>query len=224
MRDVMIRILIVDDHKIFREGIKQLLTGNSELIHVEDTSNGKDALEKIRSIDYDVVILDIALADENGLEILNEIKRIKPKISVLILSMYPEETYAIPALKGGAAGYLSKGHGLDELEFALKKILDGKKYVSIDLAEKMAQDLEIGGEDLPHQKLAKREYQVMLMLISGKTVKEISYKLSLNVKTIHTYRYRILSTIDVKNDVELLIYAIKHGLYIRANDIKHKLI
>ncbi len=208
----MIKLLIVDDHSIVREGLKQILSDDPEIVVADYAVNGLEALEKIKKNEFNIVVLDIALPDMSGLDVLKEIKIIKPELSVLILTMYPEKKFAVQALKAGASGYITKGSGLKELKDALRIVSEGRKYVSTTLAEKLASDLETGSEKQSHKELSEREFEVMLKLVSGNTTKEIAYKLGLSSKTISTYRYRILTKMNLKNNVELLHYAIEHGL------------
>ncbi|MFI5250844.1 MAG: response regulator [Bacteroidota bacterium] len=208
----MIRILIADDHVLFREGLKQILSKHSDLVVTDEVGNGKDALDKIWSTDYDVVLLDISMPGQTGWDILSEAKRQKPNLPILILSMHPEDQYAIRMLKAGASGYVSKESVPDELITAIRKVAGGGRYVSLALAEKLAYALNTQSEKMPHQLLSNREFQVMCMLASGKSLKEIADDLSLSEKTITTYRARILEKLQMRNNVELTHYAIQHKL------------
>jgi len=208
----MIKILIADDHAIVREGLKQILSETPDLVVVAEASSGQEVLEKISKNDLDLVVLDIAMPGRGGLDILKEIKTQKPRLPVLMLSMYPEEQYAIRVLKSGASGYLTKESAPSELVMAIRQISQGKKYISPSLAEKLAIDLEINPDKMPHEILSDREYQVMCMIASGKTLKEIADGLSLSIKTISTYRSRILEKMNMKTNAELTHYAIKNNL------------
>jgi DNA-binding NarL/FixJ family response regulator len=208
----MIKILIADDHAIVREGLKQILSETPDLVVVAEASSGQEVLEKISKNDLDLVVLDIAMPGRGGLDILKEIKTQKPRLPVLMLSMYPEEQYAIRVLKSGASGYLTKESAPSELVMAIRQISQGKKYISPSLAEKLAIDLELSPDKLPHEILSDREYQVMCMIASGKTLKEIADGLSLSIKTISTYRSRILEKMNMKTNAELTHYAIKSNL------------
>jgi DNA-binding NarL/FixJ family response regulator len=208
----MIKILIADDHAIVREGLKQILSESADLIVVAEASSGQEVLEKISKSDLDLVVLDIAMPGRGGLDILKEIKTQRPRLPVLMLSMYPEEQYAIRVLKSGASGYLTKESAPSELVMAIRQISQGKKYISPSLAEKLAIDLEINPDKMPHEILSDREYQVMCMIASGKTLKEIADGLSLSIKTISTYRSRILEKMNMKTNAELTHYAIKNNL------------
>jgi len=208
----MIKILIADDHAIVREGLKQILSESPDLVVAAEACSGQEVLEKISKNDLDLVVLDIAMPGRGGLDILKEIKTQKPRLPVLMLSMYPEEQYAIRVLKAGASGYLTKESAPDELVKAIRQISQGKKYISPSLAEKLAIDLELSPDKLPHEILSDREYQVMCMIASGKTLKEIADGLSLSIKTISTYRSRILEKMNMKTNAELTHYAIKSNL------------
>ncbi|HOG07521.1 MAG: response regulator transcription factor [Syntrophales bacterium] len=208
----MIRILVVDDHTIVREGLKQILGEEKDMNVVEEASNGQEALQKIGKSEYDCVLLDISMPGRSGLEVLKDIKALRPKLPVLILSMHSEELYAIRALRAGASGYLTKASASEELIGAIRKVAAGRKYVSTSLAEKLAVELDADASKPPHETLSDREYQVMIMLASGKTVKEIADEVCLSVKTISTYRTRIMEKMNLKKNAELTLYAIQHHL------------
>jgi DNA-binding NarL/FixJ family response regulator len=208
----MMKILIADDHAVVREGLKQILSESPEMVVTAEASTGPEVLEKIGKDDFDLIVLDIAMPGRGGLDILKEIKNKKPRLPVLILSMYPEDQYAVRVLKAGASGYMTKESAPHELINAIKQISKGKKYVSPSLAEKLALDLEITTGRPLHESLSDREYQVMCMIASGKTLKEIAEKLSLSIKTISTYRSRILEKMNMKSNAELTHHAIKNRL------------
>jgi two-component system invasion response regulator UvrY len=208
----MIKILIADDHAVVREGLKQIISETPDMRVTDEADNGQDVLNKVSEQHYDVVLLDITMPGRSGLDVLKQLKSKKPKLPVLMLSVHPEEQYAIRTLKAGASGYLTKGSATDELIAAIRKISTGKKYVSSSLAEKLAFDLDMDYEKPRHEILSDREYQVMSMIASGKTVKEIADELSLSVQTISTYRSRILEKMKMKNNAEIIYYAVKQGL------------
>lgn len=207
-----IRIIIADDHGIFREGLKQVIARTANMIVAGEAADGQELLGRLRDGDYDLVILDISLPGRSGLDILPEIRSLRPKLPVLILSMHPEEQYAMRALKSGAAGYLTKGSSSHELIDALQKIAMGKKYVSTSMAEVLASRL--GSEvDRPlHELLSDREFQVMCMIAAGATPKRIAEELMVGIKTVNTYRVRILQKMDMKCNADLTRYAIQHKL------------
>jgi DNA-binding NarL/FixJ family response regulator len=206
------KILITDDHPIVRQGLKQLLRETFESIVVDEAANGTEALDKITKDKYDIVLLDIAMPGMNGLEVLKEIQKFNKTLPVLIISIYPEDQYALRCLKAGASGYLTKDTASDELTLAVERILSGKKYVSPTLADKLARHLNEGAPRLPHELLSDREDQVMRYIASGKTATEIAAELSLSVKTINTYRNRILKKMQIKNSAELIRYAVQNQL------------
>ncbi len=208
----MIKIFIADDHAIVRKGLKQIVGDTSDMVIAGEAGNGHEALDKVLKNDYDVIVLDISMPGINGLDVLKQIKSQKPKLPILALTMHPEEQYAVRVLRAGASGYLTKESASDELITAIKRVSTGRKYVSSSLAEKLAFGLEVDSEKPLHENLSDREYQVMCMIASGKTVKEIAGELFLSAKTVSTYRTRILEKMNMKNNAELTHYAIKQGL------------
>lgn len=208
----MIRILVADDHAVVRQGVKQILADVSDMAVKDEAQNGSETLEKVLQHDYDVVLLDISMPGRSGLEVLEDIKNQRPKLAVLILSMHPEEQYALRALRAGASGYLTKASAPQELIGAIRKVAGGGKYVTSSLAEKLADELETDTEKLPHERLSNREHQVMLMLAEGKSVSDIADELCLSVKTISTYRTRIMAKMGMKKNAELTLYAVHNKL------------
>jgi len=208
----MIRILVADDHAVVRNGLKQIVGDTPDMVVAAEASNGQEALNKALKDDYDVVLLDITMPDRSGLDILKEIKSQKPELPVLILSMHPEEQYAVRALKAGAAGYLTKESAPEELIKAMRRVSGGGKYVTSSLAEKLASILKTGAEKPLHQALSDREYQVLCMIASGKRVRQIADELLLSTKTISTYRSRVLRKMNMNNNIELTRYAIQNQL------------
>jgi DNA-binding NarL/FixJ family response regulator len=208
----MIKVLIADDHPVVRKGLREIVKEAFHVAIADEVSNGQEVLERVAKNDYDVVLLDISMPGRNGLDVLKELKGQKPKLPVLVLSIHPEEQYAVRVLKAGASGYLTKESAQDELISAIQKVSTGRKYISPSLAERLALDLEMGAEKPPHESLSDREYQVMCMIASGKTVKEIAEELFLSVKTVSTYRARLLDKMRMKSNAELTYYAIKHRL------------
>jgi len=212
MTEKKIRILIADDHPIVRAGFKQVLSETPDLVVADEAGNGQEVLEHLKKKKYDVVLLDISMPGKNGLEILKELKTDYPKLPILILSIYPEEQYAIRALKAGAAGYLTKESAPHELISAIRKISAGGRYISESLAEKLATYLNVDMTKSPHETLSDREHQVMRLIASGKTVSEIAESLNLSVKTISTYRTHILEKMKMKNNAEITLYAVQNKL------------
>lgn len=208
----MIRILIADDHAIFREGLKHILSESPDVKVAAEARNGQEVLEKIWSEKYDMVLLDISMPGMSGLEVLKQLKIEKPKLPVLVLSMHPEEQYAVRVLRAGASGYLTKESAPDELITAIRKISQGRKYITASLAERLAFEMEIDSEKPLHEVLSDREYQVLRIIAAGKTIKQIAEELSLSIKTVSTYRGRIMEKMKMKTNAELMHYAIKHQI------------
>jgi len=208
----MIRILVADDHAVVRKGVKQILAEVEDMTVIDEAQSGSETLQKIMEQEYDVVLLDISMPGRGGLEVLEDIKTLCPKLAVLILTMHPEEQYAIRALRAGAKGYLTKASAPQELIGAIRKVAGGGKYVTSSLAEKLADELEGVTDKLPHERLSNREHQVMLMLAEGKSVSGVADQLCLSVKTISTYRARVLSKMGMKKNAELTLYAVHNKL------------
>ncbi|MCG3114144.1 MAG: response regulator transcription factor [Candidatus Manganitrophus sp. SA1] len=208
----MIKILIADDHAIVRRGLKQILTETSDMVVAGEAHNGQELLEKMRSDQWDVIVLDISMPGRGGLDILKQLKSERPKLPVLMLTIHPEDQYAVRVLRAGASGYLTKESAPDHLVEAIRKVARGGKYISPHLAERLAFNLESISERPLHEALSDREFQVLRLIASGKTVKEIGEELSLSVKTISTYRTRILEKMKMKNNAEMTHYAIQQKL------------
>ncbi len=208
----MIRILVADDHAIVREGLKQILVGVEDMHVGGEACTGKEALTKIRESNWDVVLLDISMPDKNGIDTLKQIRQERPGLPVLILSMFPEDQYAVSLLRAGAAGYLTKESAPSQLVNAIRKVAQGKKFISGTLAETLA--LELGGDiDKPvHESLSEREFQIFRKLAVGQTASKIAEELFISVKTVSTYRSRILQKMKMKTNADLTYYAIKSGL------------
>jgi len=205
-------IIIADDHAVVRRGLKEILIEMPGVRQVDEVSNGNDLLKKIEENNYAIIILDISMPGKNGLEVLREIKNTKPKSPVLILSIHPEQQYAIRALKAGAAGYLTKDSAPEELVTAVQRILLGHKYITASLAEKLAERYDSNSEKLPHEYLSDREFEVFKMIASGRTITNIAESLFLSVKTVSTYRARIYEKTNLKSRAEITLYAIKNEL------------
>jgi DNA-binding NarL/FixJ family response regulator len=206
------RILIADDHAVVRQGLKQILAEEFKRAEYGEASNVQEAIDKVWKENWDVVVLDITMPGRSGLEVLKEIKKSRPKLPVLMLSMHPEDQFAVRLLKIGASGYMTKESAPNELVGAVKKVVAGGRYVSSALAEKMASYLAIDVQTPPHERLSDREFLVLRLIASGKTPTAIAKELGLSVKTISTYRMRILEKMSMANNAELTHYAIQNNL------------
>jgi two-component system invasion response regulator UvrY len=206
------RVLIADDHAVFRRGLKETISEAFPKVTFGEAKTAQETVSLVRRQDWEIVILDISMPGLSGLDILDDVRRLRPKLPVLFLSMHPEEQYARRALKSGAAGYLTKDSIPEELKEAVRRILTGGRYVSATLAEKLAFDLGRGADTPVHELLSSREFQVLRMIASGKTVKQIADEISLSVKTVSTYRARILEKTGMKTTAELIRYAFQAQL------------
>lgn len=207
----MKRVLLVDDHEVVRNGVRTIFEEHWPDTVFGEASTAKEARELVRGEHWDAVVLDISLGEANGLDVLRDLRSIRPGLRVLVLSMYAEEQYARRALKAGAAGYITKDSSRAELAKALRKVMRGGRYVSPELAERLVVNLQ-GGGGLPHEALSDREFQVMQLIASGKTVTEIAEMLSLSSKTISTYRARLLEKLDLKTNAQLTRYVLENKL------------
>ena len=208
----MINILIADDHSVVRAGLKQIISGRKDMVVLDEAVNGAQALDKLSKQNFTIAVLDISMPVKNGLDTLKEIKREHPNFPVLILSMYPEDQYAIRVFRAGADGYLTKESAPEELVNAILTVSKGKKYISASMAERLAVQLSFSSDKPLHETLSDREYQILCMIASGKTVGQIAEELFLSVKTVSTYRGRILEKMHLKNNAELTSYAIQNHL------------
>jgi len=208
----MINVLVIDDHPIVRRGLKQILQDIGDIAVTGEASTGPEALQKVMEQDFDIALLDISMPGRSGVEVLRDFKNLKPDMQVLILSTYPESQYALRALKSQAAGYVSKASANEELITAIRKVAQGGKYVSATLAEKLAFEVAGDPSKLPHETLSDREYQVLCLIAAGKTVTEIGKELALSLKTVSTYRARILEKMNLKNNAEIVRYALQQRL------------
>jgi DNA-binding NarL/FixJ family response regulator len=206
------RILIADDHPVVRLGLKQMLSAERDMIVVGEAKNGQEALEMGRTLDWDVAVFDYSMPGRSGVELVKEIKRHHPNRPVLVLSMHPEELHATQVFKAGGSGYLNKESAGEELTNAIRKVAKGGRYVSAALAEKLASELSPGSEKAPHETLSDREYRVMWLLASGKSINRIGQEMILSPSTISTYRTRILRKLGLSNNAQLVHYAITHKL------------
>ena len=208
----MIKLLIADDHAIFREGLKHILEEHPDIIVADEAGNGQEVLDYIWKNEYDMILLDIGMPGMPALEVLKQVKNEKPRLPILVLSMYPEDQYAVRFIRAGASGYLTKESAPEELITAIRKITAGRKYITSSVAEKLADEVEPDAEKPAHHTLSDREFEVFRLIASGKTVKQIADDLFLSVKTISTYRSRILEKMKMKTNAELMHYALKHHM------------
>jgi DNA-binding NarL/FixJ family response regulator len=207
-----IRVLIADDHAIVRQGLRLILLDTPDMVVAGEAENGVEALHMVRKGGWDVVLMDVTMPERNGIDTLKLLKKEFPKLPVIILSMHPEEHYAIRALKAGASGYLTKQSAPDQLVTAIRQVAGGKKYVSAAVAEQLANAIGEDTDKLPHEKLSDREYQTLCLIASGKALSQIAEELNLSVKTVSVYRARLLEKMQLKNNAELTHYGMKHGL------------
>jgi len=211
----MINVLIADDHAVVRRGISQIISEDSEINVLGEASNSDEIMAQLYDHEWNVFVLDITMPGKNGLDVMIEVKQKRPEIKVLILSMHPEEEIALRALKTGASGYLNKDSVPGELIKAIRKVYNGGKYISSALAESLAFNIEKDAGIPRYELLSEREFQVMCLIASGNTLSQIAEELSLSVKTVSTYRTRILEKMNMKSNVELTHYAIKHKLVVQ---------
>jgi two-component system invasion response regulator UvrY len=208
----MLKILIADDHRVVREGLKQIIEKNREMSVVEEASDGQEVLAKLRKTSVDVVLFDLSMPGPSGLDTLKQIHSRYPNLAVLVLSQHPEEKFAIRAFRAGASGYLTKENAASELLAAIRKVAVGRKWMSESVAEQLADSLNHDPSRPPHETLSDREFEILCQFGSGKTVSEIARELSLSVKTISTYRSRILEKMGLTKTSELMLYAIQQAL------------
>ena len=208
----MIRILIADDHSIVRRGLRQILQEGFPTAAIEEVTDAEAMIKAIIQAEWDVVISDLSMPGRSGLEALQQIKQLYPRLPVLILSIHPEEQYALRVLKAGASGYLSKDMAPDELVNAVHRVMLGKKYITASIAEKLTSVLDQDSNKPPHESLSDREFSVLKLLASGKSVSEIAESLYLSVTTVSTYRARIMAKMGMKNNADLTLYAIEYKL------------
>lgn len=208
----MKRILLADDHALVRKGLKETLDEDIGKFEFGEAEDGRQVLELVHKRKWDLVILDLSMGGRGGLEVLEEIRQAQPALPVLVLSMYPAEQFGIRVLKAGACGFISKQSAPNELIAAVKAALDGKRYISEELANHMATDLQRPGGVAPHETLSAREYEVMTMIARGKSLKEIAAELAISAKTVGTYHTRLLAKLSLKSDVEITRYALLNKL------------
>ncbi|HUL91687.1 MAG TPA: response regulator transcription factor [Burkholderiales bacterium] len=208
----MIRIVVADDHTIVREGLKQLLSASSDLSVVGEAQNGREVIERVRALDFDVLLLDMSMPGRSGIELIKQVHAEKPKLRVLVLSMHEEEQYAVRAIKAGACGYLTKESATAQLVSAIRKVAGGGAFITDSVAQQLALGVMPQTEGPPHGALSDREFQVFRELVSGKGVTDIAAELNLSVKTVSTHKARIMQKMNMSNPAELIRYAIHHRL------------
>ena len=208
----MIRVLVCDDHAIVRQGLRQIIDEQQDMNTVAEAGGYPDVMKQLREHQADLVLLDISMPGKNGIEILKLVKKEFPKLVVLVLSMYPEDQYAVRAIRAGASGYLTKQSAADQLITAIRQVSAGRKYITPELAQALANTLGRDADAMPHETLSDREYQTLCLIAAGKTLSQIAEELSLSAKTVSVYRARLLEKMGLKNNAELTHYALKHGL------------
>ena len=208
----MIKILVVDDHAVVRRGLRQILAETSDLHVAGEAGTAGEALQKVQDERWDVVVLDVGLAGKSGLDLIADIRKLRPEARVLVLTMFSEEQYAVRAIRAGAAGFLTKESAPDKLVDAVRKVASGGRFISPELAETLASMVAGEGSGKPHERLSNREFEILKLIGSGRTVSQIAEDLTLSVKTVSTHRTRILRKMDMKTNAELTHYAVKNGL------------
>lgn len=214
MASSMKNILLVDDHSIVRAGLRSLIDLEADLRVADEAASGAEALEKVRQQQFDIVVLDISMPEKNGVDTMHELKRIAPDLPVLILSGYAEEQYALNLIRSGCMGYISKDSDSDEIVRAIRTVCSGRRYTSYALAELMTSQILKPSDKLLHETLSDREFQVFIKIASGKSITQIGEELFISVKTVSTYRTRIMEKMNLKTNADLTYYAIKHELLI----------
>ncbi|AJP47923.1 LuxR family transcriptional regulator [Rugosibacter aromaticivorans] len=207
-----IHVLIADDHAIVRQGLKQILSETDDLVVTGEADDGAEALQLARQQPWDVFLLDVSMPNHNGIDTLKQLKKEFPRLPVLILSMHPEEQYAVRALKAGASGYLTKQSAPEQLVTAIRQVAGGKKYVSPAVAQQLVEALSDDTDKLPHERITDREYQVLVMISTGNTLTQIAENLNLGVATVSTYRARLLEKMGLKSTAEIIRYGLENGL------------
>ena len=208
----MIRIVLADDHTIVREGLKQLLAAAGDLEVVGEAQNGHEAMERVRTLDFDVLLLDMSMPGKSGIELIKHVKSEKPKLRVLVLSMHEETQYAVRAIKAGASGYVTKDSAGTQLVTAIRRVAGGGAFITPEVAEQLALGAMPGAEGPAHQRLSDREFEVFQLLVAGETVTDIASKLNLSGKTVSTHKARLMEKLGIDNQADLVRYAMKHGL------------
>jgi DNA-binding NarL/FixJ family response regulator len=214
----MIRVVIADDHQILRDGLKQLLLAAGDLDVVGEASDGHEVIERIRALDFDVLLLDLSMPGKSGMELIRQVKTERPKLRILVLSMHEEHQYAVRAIRAGASGYLTKESAASHLVAAIRKVAAGGAFISAEVAEHLAHDAMPHAVDRPrHAALSDREFQVFTRLVSGESVTDIAAALHLSAKTISTHKARLMEKLGIDNNAELVRYAVEHRLVADPN-------
>lgn len=208
----MIRVVIADDHTIVREGLRELLGSAGDIEIAAEAVNGHEVVDRVRSTDFDILLLDLSMPGKSGMELIRQVKGEKPKLKILVLSMHEENQYAVRAIRAGASGYLTKDSASVELVSAIRKLAAGGAFISAEVAEQLARGAHGAGNALPHTTLSDREYQVFRMLVAGDSLTAIAERLNLSIKTISTHKARLMQKMSVGNQAELIRYAIAHKL------------
>jgi DNA-binding NarL/FixJ family response regulator len=208
----MIRIVIADDHTIVREGLKQLLAAAGDLQVVAEAADGHEALERVRTLEFDVLLLDMSMPGKSGIELIRQVHGEKPRLRILVLSMHEEHQYAVRAIRAGAAGYLTKESASAQLVAAIRKVAGGGAFISAEVAQQLALSAMPGGQTLPHEALSDREFQVFRMIAEGKSVSDIAERLNLSVKTVSTHKANVLHKLDMSTTADIVRYALTHRL------------
>jgi DNA-binding NarL/FixJ family response regulator len=208
----MTRVLVADDHAIVREGLKRILEGQEGIEIAGEATNGHEVLERVRQGGFELLLLDLSMPGKSGIELIRQVKDESPKLRVLVLTMHEEDQYAVRAIRAGASGYLTKESATAQLVSAIRRIADGRLYISPNVAEQLALDVRSGGEETPHKHLSDREFEVFNLLVAGKSVSDIAAQLHLSVKTVSTHKTRILQKMNAASVADLVRYAMRHRL------------
>jgi len=208
----MIRVVVADDHTIVREGLKQLLGASGEITVVAEARDGHEVIDRVRTLDFDLLLLDMSMPGKSGIELIRQVRAEKPKLRILVLSMHEEHQYAVRAIRAGAAGYLTKEGASAQLVSAIRRVAGGGAYISADVAEQLALGAMPGAKGPPHSTLSDREFQIFRMIAEGRSVSDIAERLNLSVKTVSTHKANILQKMNMSTQAELIRYALTHRL------------
>ena len=212
----MIRLVVADDHTIVREGLKQILAAASDLLVVGEASDGHQVMERVRALDFDLLLLDMSMPGKSGIELIKQVKAEKPKLRILILTMHEEHQYAVRAIRAGASGYLTKESASSQLVTALRKVAGGGAWISAEVAQQLALNAMPDAQAAPHERLSDREFQVFRMIAGGRSISDIAQDLKLSVKTVSTHKANVLHKMNMTTQGELIRYALENGLVDKA--------